>query len=129
MICFLDKRSVIEMHDDQIRKYGGDPELRDASLLDFALATPELRWQYDPEVPICELAAAYGFHISENQAFFDGNKRTARMATVVFLLSNGLKVTASEEEVFEKILDVANKKMNKQQLAGWLSSVTVKISS
>jgi death-on-curing protein len=117
------------MHDDQIRKHGGTPELRDEPSLDSALAAPEFRWQYNPEVSLCELAATYGFHISENQPFLDGNKRTARMAIIVFLLSNGLKVTASEEDVFEKILDVANRRMNKQQLAGWLSSVTEKIFS
>jgi len=31
------------------------------------------------------MAAAYAFHIAENQAFVDGNKRTGVLAAVVFL--------------------------------------------
>lgn len=38
------------------------------------------------------MAAAYAFHIAENQPFLDGNKRTALNAAIVFLGLNGFDV-------------------------------------
>jgi death-on-curing protein len=35
------------------------------------------------------MAAAYAFHIAENQPFVDGNKRAALNAALVFLDING----------------------------------------
>jgi len=42
------------------------------------------------------MAAAYAFHIPENQPFVDGNKRTA----LVFLDINGWLVADPEERLF-----------------------------
>jgi death-on-curing protein len=38
------------------------------------------------------MAAAYAFHIAENQPFVDGNKRAAIGAALVFLDINGVNV-------------------------------------
>src|SRR5437764_13312656 len=113
MICFLPEEAVIEMHDALIQKYGGERGIRDASLLDSALNQPKLTLHFS-DASLCELAATYGFHISENQAFFDGNKRTASAAMIMFLDSNGLVITASQDEIFHKIVDMANKRISKQ---------------
>lgn len=97
-------------------------------MLDFALNQVKLLVQFSDALPsIHLLAATYGFHISENQAFFDGNKRTATAAMIMFLRINGLKMAASDDEIFEKIADVANRRMDKHQLAEWLSSATAPI--
>jgi death on curing protein len=122
-IRFLTKSSVIWMHDYLIRLYGGRPGLRDASMLDSALGQPMMQWHL-LRSSICELAATYGYHLSENQPFVDGNKRTARMAMFVFLEYNGLRPTVSEDVTFNMILDVANRRMDKEQLASWLQAVT-----
>jgi death-on-curing protein len=39
-----------------------------------------------------EMAAAYAFHIAENQSFVDGNKRTGLAAALTFLRINGVSV-------------------------------------
>jgi len=111
------------MHDYLIRLYGGKPGLRDASLLDSALNQPKMQWHF-LRSSICELAAIYGYHKSENQPFVEGNKRTARMAMFVFLEYNGLRLTVTEDVTLNMILDVANHRMNKEQLASWLQAVT-----
>ena len=41
----------------------------------------------------------------------------------------GVSLHRFYDEIFDKIVDVANKRIDKQQLADWLSSVTIKISS
>ena len=38
-----------------------------------------------------DVAAAYAFHISQNQGFRDGNKRTGVAAALTFLVKNGCK--------------------------------------
>lgn len=126
MIDFLPQEAIVEMHDLLIEKYGGEPGLRDASLLDSALHQPMLAVQFSDTLPSLHLlAATYGYHLSENQPFFDGNKRVAAAAILLFLDINGLEIIASEDEFFDKIMDLANKRMDKKQLAQWLASVTV----
>ena len=38
------------------------------------------------------MAAAYAFHVAENQPFVDGNERTGLLCAVVFLELNGFIV-------------------------------------
>lgn len=123
MVLFLSQRVVIELHDYIVSVYGGATGIRDLSLLDSAINQPKLEYLFT-NADLCKVAAAYGFHISENQAFVEGNKRTAHAAMTVFLRLNGLEMTATDEETIEKLLDIANKRMNKQQLAEWLQTVT-----
>jgi len=46
---------------------------------------------------------------------------------IMFLRINGLKMAASDDEIFEKIAAVANRRIDKHQLAEWLSSATASI--
>ena len=69
------------------------------------------------------MAAAYGFHICQSHAFFDGNKRTARMAMLTFLSRNDYKCTASEFELYAVMLAIASKKMDKREFTEWLQTV------
>lgn len=127
MINFLPEEAIIEIHDILIERYGGEPGLRDPSLLDSALHQPMLAVQFSDALPSLHLlAATYGYHLSENQPFFDGNKRIAAAAIIMFLDINGLEIIASEDEFFDKIMDLANKRINKKQLSVWLESVAVK---
>jgi death-on-curing protein len=127
VINFLPEEAIIEIHDILIEKYGGEPGLRDPSLLDSALHQPMLVVQFADTLPSLHLlAATYGYHLSENQPFFDGNKRIAAAAIIMFLDINGLEITASEDEFFDKMMDLANKRMDKRQLADWLKLVTVR---
>ena len=44
--------------------------------------------------------------LSQNHPFVDGNKRAAFAATYVFLLINGLRIVATDEEAQAFILDL-----------------------
>lgn len=125
MFRFLDKALIIEMHNDEIRSYGGSMGFLNESLLDSALAQPALALQFS-EPSIYDIAAIYGYHICKNHAFNDGNKRTAVVAMMVFLDINGYDINTSENDIIETILAVASNKIDKQQLASWLESVAVK---
>lgn len=54
-----------------------------------------------------EMAAAYFFHINQNNPFIDGNKRTGAVAVIVFLSLNGIELKAAQEEFEKIVLDVA----------------------
>lgn len=119
-------RAVVEaLHADQVREHGGQLGLRDAGLLESALARPQHVWAYEEDVDLVMLAAEYGFGLAKNHAFLDGNKRVAFVATNVFLILNGFEIDASEPEVVDTILRVADGRMSRRKFAEWIHTVLV----
>ncbi len=125
MIRFLTENIIMAIHEDQIRLYGGIHGVRDASALDAALHMPQAQFggQFLHQT-IFHMAAAYGFHLSQNHPFLDGNKRTAGMVMFTFLQFNSLEPTASEIDYYQVMMAVASGQMGKEQLADWLQTVT-----
>ena len=114
-------RSIIEaIHISQIREHGGQYEIRDTNLLESAIARPMNRWAYEQESDIVILAAAYGYGIAKNHCFIDGNKRIAFMAMYTFLGINGYEIDATEPEVVDLMLGVADSSISEEQLIAWL---------
>lgn len=101
---FLSVEDVIEIHADQIERYGGSLGVRDVELLRSAIGMPEAGFgeQY-LHTNLFEMAAAYLYHIVQNHPFIDGNKRTGTMAAFVFLKLNGLTLDA-DESIFEPLV-------------------------
>jgi death-on-curing protein len=101
---FLTLAEILEIHRDQINRYGGDLGIRDLGLLQSAVAMPAAgfggRFVHGD---LYEMAAAYLFHIVQNHPFVDGNKRTGVVAALVFLALNNVVVEA-EEGVLEKVV-------------------------
>ncbi len=76
-VDFLSLEDVLEMHLDQIRRYGGSAEVRDMGLLESAIAMPQATYAGENlHEDVYSMAAAYFFHIVQNHPFVDGNKRT-----------------------------------------------------
>lgn len=123
MVRFLPKKSVLAIHDRQLRLYGGKPGILDEAKLDSALNHPKWLQRYS-RATILEMAAGYGFHICKNHAFVKGNKRTASFAMLTFLQRNGFQITVTDMEAYEKMIAVADNKVSEQQLAQWLEAVT-----
>ena len=116
---WLGKAVVLAMHGRLLAEHGGAPGIRDLSLLDSALARPQNLLAYnDPD--ICDLAASYTSGIIRNHPFVDGNKRTGFMAGYVFLACNGLRLTASELDVFQVVTLLAASEIEESEFAAWL---------
>lgn len=114
---FLLLDEVLEMHEQQIERYGGSPGLRDVAVLESAVATPQATFGGEfLHASIPAMAAAYLFHICQNHAFIDGNKRVGANAAVIFLFMNGWQPSFSEEELVEVVLSVASGELSKAQL-------------
>jgi len=125
MIRFLSEAIILAIHDDQIRLYGGKYGVRDASALDSALHMPQSQFSGQfLHSTIFHMAAAYGFHLSQNHPFLDGNKRTAGMAMFTFLQLNDLEPTATEIDYYQAMMAVASGSMSKEQLTDWLQTAT-----
>lgn len=76
---------------------GGDPAVRDLGLLDSACHRPSSTVFGEDAYPTLTLKAAALLHsLTANHPFVDGNKRTAWLATVVFLRDNGATVVAPD---------------------------------
>ena len=114
---FLALEDVLEMHAAQLARYGGQDGIRDRGLLLSAMAQPELSFAGEfLHDDLFAMAAAYAFHITENQPFIDGNKRTAFQAADVFLMLNGFDLPASKRWQVAMI-DIAQRRLDKAGLA------------
>jgi death-on-curing protein len=114
-------RAIVEaIHISQIREHGGQYGTRDINLLESAIARPMNRWAYEQESGIVILAAAYGYGLAKNHCFIDGNKRVAFMAMYTFLGLNGYEIDATEPEVVDLMLGVADSSISEEQLINWL---------
>lgn len=118
---FLSLDEVLQIHSDQIERYGGEPSVRDLGLLQSALATPAAAFggQY-LHADLYEMAAAYLFHITQNHAFVDGNKRTGAVAALVFLMLNGVQIDAAEDTFEQLVRRLAEGKADKAAVADFL---------
>ncbi len=66
------------------------------------------------------MAAAYAFHIAQNQPFVDGNKRTGLLAALVFLDLNGVVVPDREGRLYDAMIAIAERRVDKDGFAGLL---------
>ncbi len=115
---FLGLDEVIEIHNDQIKRYGGHPGIRDIELLKSAIAMPAAGFGENYlHADIYEMAATYLFHIVRNHPFTDGNKRTGAVASIVFLIMNRIEIDADEDSFERMVLLVAEGKMDKAAIA------------
>jgi death-on-curing protein len=114
-------RLVVEAtHLDQLREHGGMPGLRDVDALEAALARPRQKWNYDSEVDLAALAAAYAFALATAHPFSDGNKRIALLTMVVFLGLNGQALETTEAELVQVMTALAAGTLKEPQLAAWV---------
>ena len=115
---FLTLAEVIDIHSDQIERYGGRQGVRDMGLLQSAIAQPEAsfggQWLHEN---IYSMASAYAFHICQNHPFFDGNKRTALASALVFLEMNGVSLDDPKNVLLDATMNMAKGKVNKPQFA------------
>lgn len=119
-MIYFSLQEVLAFHNRILERFGGRSGVRDMGLLESALEQPMLT-VFGQEYPTPELkAAAYLYHLAQNHPFVDGNKRTAYTAMALFLRVNGFRLEATENELFDLTLAVANGQMEKQEIAAWL---------
>ncbi|HET7715376.1 MAG TPA: type II toxin-antitoxin system death-on-curing family toxin [Bauldia sp.] len=115
----LDAEIVLKIHAEQLGLFGGSGGLRDAGLLESALAGPLNKYAHG-ETDLAALAAAYAFGISRNHPFVDGNKRSAFASLIVFLGLNGIEFDAPPPSATAMMMALAEGEVSEDGLARWL---------
>ncbi|MAF60018.1 MULTISPECIES: type II toxin-antitoxin system death-on-curing family toxin [Pseudomonadota] len=109
---------VLALHDEQIAEHGGLSGIRDAALVESALARPLNLAAYG-EPDAADLAAAYAFGLARNHLFADGNKRSAAVVALTFLLLNGIEFEITEAELVVMTLALAAGDLTEDEVARW----------
>jgi len=115
---FLSLTEVLEIHQDQLARYGGDTGIRDIELLKSALGMPSATYGGEfLHTDVHLMTAAYLFHLVKNHPFVDGDKRVGAVAALVFLVLNGYDFGAPEDDFAEMVLAVARGEIDKAEVA------------
>jgi len=66
---------------------------------------------------LSDIAATYAFHLAQAQAFLDGNKRTGIGAALLFLKANGVSRVPTDDQLYDAMIAIAEKRLDKAGLA------------
>ncbi|MBU0824036.1 MAG: type II toxin-antitoxin system death-on-curing family toxin [Alphaproteobacteria bacterium] len=109
---------ALAAHLEQLAEHGGGEGVRDAGMLESAMARPKNLVAYgNPDA--AELAASYAFGIARNHPFEDGNKRAAAVVSETFLVLNGHSLAATDAELVVTFLALAAGELSESELADW----------
>ena len=126
-MIWIDSLVAIAMHELALLEGGGAEGLRDAELLESALARPRQLLAYtDPKPTIPVLAAAYAWALIRDHPFIDGNKRTAFLVATGFCQANKFRFEAPEGEPTVIFEATAAGEIQEAGLAAWFKRHTKK---
>ena len=124
---WLELNVMLAVHEEQLAEHGGASGLRDAGLLESALARPS-HLASDGKPDVADLAAAYGHGVARNHPFIDGNKRTAFVAVELFLVLNGYTLIADDAACVLTMLTMAAGHMSEVDFATWVRQHSARVS-
>jgi len=107
-------------HHEMIKTFGGLEGVRDAGALESALARAQQKFSYEQESDLAALCACYGYGISRNHPYNDGNISCVFTAMMIFARFNGFTIKAEEESVVSIILGIASSQASEEDLILWL---------
>ena len=91
------------------RALGSEPQVRDAGLLESALARPQATaFGVDAYPDLDAKAAALLHSLARNHGLIDGNKRLALAGAIAFYGINGRRLTLSNDEAYDLVIAVAD---------------------
>ena len=95
------KEKILLLHQVMAEATGGDIGVRDEALLESSIETIYSTFDGVELYPTKEeKAAKLGYSLISNHAFVDGNKRIGMYIMLSFLELNGIKIDATNEDVY-----------------------------
>lgn len=117
------KEKVLLLHQLMAEATGGDVGIRDEALLESAIENIYATFDGVELYPSKEAKAArLGFSLISNHAFVDGNKRIGIYVMLSFLELNGIKIWASNEDVVNLGLSVADGSADYDDILKWIQT-------
>lgn len=121
---YLSVNDLIRINQRMISKWGGIAGVRDEALLESAVNRPRTGYYRD----VIEEAAALCESLLQNHPFLDGNKRTAVVATAVFLRWNGYRMQFADHEMYSWLMGLyETQQLRKQFLESWIRAHVVEL--
>lgn len=122
----LSKEQIIAMHSRLIEKTGGEDGVLNEGMLDSAIESPFQTFDgVDLYSSISEKAARFGYCLIANHSMRDGNKRIGAHAMLVFLTINGVRLSYSQEDLVDIVMDVASGKASYEDLLSWITAHSI----
>jgi len=120
-VRYLSAEEILAIHERVLEETGGLHGIRDLGLL-FSIAVKPQTILGGEEMyqGLFVKAASLIESLIQYHVFSDGNKRTAFLATVVFLAMNGYLLKTSEKEAYAFVMNVTKKKFDLKEVAIWL---------
>ena len=114
---------VLKMHSLLIEMSGGLDGVRDMGLLDSVLQSAFVTFDGVELFPsTVEKAVRIGYGLVSNHAFLDGNKRIGVLFLLVYLEVNGVFISATDGEIIELGLGLAEGKIKYDELLDWVNA-------
>jgi len=121
-VITISVEDIIFIHDSVIEPEEIQGLAKDKSL-EAAIARIENRLQYGLVNDVFELASLYALVLSTGHCFNDANKRTAANVMDVCLTLNGVELSYEADELGEKIILLAQGKLDEFKFAKWLKEL------
>ena len=116
------KEKILLLHQVMAEATGGDVGVRDEALLESAIENIYATFDGIELYPSKEeKAARLGYSLISNHAFVDGNKRIGIYIMLSFLELNGIKIEATNDEVVNLGLSVADGTVNNDGVLNWIN--------
>lgn len=92
--------------------------VKDKNLFKSAVLEPQQSFDGQDLYPdIISKASCYLRSLSMNHPFYDGNKRTALLATLIFLEMNGYRVIGSNNQMYNLVKEIVEQKNNIEEIS------------
>lgn len=115
------KEKVLLLHQIMAQATGGDVGVRDEALLESAIENIYLTFDGVELYPSKEeKAARLGYSLISNHAFVDGNKRIGMYIMLSFLELNGVKIDATDNDVYTLGMSVADGSADYDIILKWI---------
>ncbi|HPJ13432.1 MAG: type II toxin-antitoxin system death-on-curing family toxin [Methanoregulaceae archaeon] len=110
---------VIAIHNDIVEEFGGASGVRDIATIDYLI------YRLNRESAIFSKASIALHMICSEHPFVDGNKRTAFVVADNLLKDEGYHIQASNDEVIEFMLEVAQYIHTEKSVKKWIKRKAV----
>ena len=125
---WLNAADIYGIHKQVTAITGGKPGILDVGMIASSLTKAKNVFHYTANPNIFELAAVYGYGFTKNHCFLEGNVQVAFITVYTFLMINGYKLTAMNNEVVERFSTLAASNQDQstdiENLAQWLCEHT-----
>lgn len=115
------KEKILLLHQVMAQATGGDVGVRDEALLESAIENIYATFDGVELYPTKEeKAARLGYSLISNHAFVDGNKRIGMYIMISFLELNGIKIDATNDDVYNLGIAVADGSADNTDVLNWI---------